>query len=388
MKIITSTDALAAFCAEAAKSRFITVDTEFVRERTYYPILCLIQVASDNDAVIIDPLAKGIDLAPFFHLMNKEKVMKVFHASRQDLEIFLELSDRLPSPVFDTQIAAMVCGHGESVGYESLVNQLVGATLDKSARFTNWEQRPLTDRQLTYALSDVTHLRVIYEKLMAEISEQKRESWIAEEMDEICKPELYRMEPMEMWKRLRPRSRSPKFLAALQAVAAWRERMAMKMDLPRSRVLKDDTVADIAASAPQSLEELFRLRSMNKGLDKGQLQVLLDEVTKARTLPRSECPSLPEGNVVPPQLTPTLELLKVLLKRQCEEARVAQKLLASKDELELVVLGKLKDTHLSHGWRWEVFGQHAEALMTGNLAFHVDPTSGELRMEKQFHKAS
>lgn len=374
--IITQTDHLAAFCATAAKSRYVTIDTEFIRERTYYPQLCLVQVACEREAVIIDPLAEGIDLRPLHDLLNDAKVLKVFHAARQDLEIFFHMLGCIPHPIFDTQVAAMVCGFGESVSYDGLVQKLVGTQLDKTSRFTNWEHRPLTQKQLDYALADVVHLRTIFEKLEHQLEKSGRISWIEEEMAVLIDPATYDPHPENAWLRLKVRTRTPKFLAMLQAAAAWRERMAQHMDLPRQRVLKDDTVADIAASHPENLEELYRLRGMNKGLDKNKLQELVDAIQAARALPRAECPTLPEGIILPPEAGAAIELLRVLLKRQCDRELVAQKLVANRNDLEHIAIGKLVETPLAHGWRWEVFGRHAQALMRGELALALDPKEG------------
>lgn len=376
--IITATGHLADFCAQAAQSAYVTIDTEFIRERTYYPQLCLIQIACEKEAVIIDPLAEGIDLAPLHGLLNDASTLKVFHAARQDLEIFYHMLGCLPHPIFDTQVAAMVCGFGESISYDGLVQQLAGEKLDKSSRFTNWEHRPLTDKQLHYALADVIHLRTVYDKLHRMLAESDRESWIEEEMAVLLAPETYDPHPEDAWKRLKVRTRAPKFLAALQAAAAWRERMAQDMDLPRGRVLKDDTVADIAASHPKNLDELYRLRGMNKGLNKTRLQELVDAVLAARDLPRAQCPELPDGLILPPNAGAAIELLRVLLKRQCDKQHVAQKLVANRSDLEHIAIGRLNDTPLAHGWRWQVFGQHAAALMRGELGMTLDPKEGEV----------
>jgi ribonuclease D len=374
--IITETDHLARFCTTAAQSRYITIDTEFIRERTYYPKLCLIQVACEKEAVIIDPLAEGIDLRPLHDLLNDESTLKVFHAARQDLEIFFHMLGCIPHPIFDTQVAAMVCGFGESISYDGLVQQLAGEKLDKSSRFTNWEHRPLTQKQLDYALADVVHLRIIFEKLEAQLANNNRIGWIEEEMAVLIDPATYDPHPEDAWRRLKIRTRAPKFLAALQAAAAWRERLAQSMDLPRQRVLKDDTLADIAASHPKDLDGLYRLRGMNKGLPKDRLLELINTVQGARELPKEQCPHLPEGIQLPPESGAAIELLRVLLKRQCDRENVAQKLVANRSDLEHVAIGKLQDTPLAHGWRWEVFGCHANALLRGELGMALDPKEG------------
>lgn len=369
--IITTTDALAEYCGIAARSMYVTIDTEFIRERTYYPKLCLVQIACEEQAVIIDPLAKGMSLAPLYALLDNPDVLKVFHAARQDLEIFFHLMGRIPHPVFDTQVAAMVCGFGESISYDGLVSQLAGTQLDKTSRFTNWEQRPLTQKQLEYALADVVHLRTVYQVLEAQLERNGRVSWIEEEMEVLISPATYDPHPEEMWKRLRVRSKSQKFLVILQAVTAWRERMAQKMDLPRGRVLKDDTLADIAASQPKNVADLHRLRGMNKGLDDVLLETLLQVMKEARAQPKENWPQPPATHPVPVPAA-VIELLRVLLKRQCDKQGVAQKLVASREDLELVALGQLEQTPLSHGWRWEVFGRLAHDLLQGKLALALD----------------
>lgn len=372
--ILATTDELAAFCKTATQSRYISIDTEFIRERTYYPKLCLVQVACEQQAVIIDPLAEGIDLTPLFDLLQNEKVLKVFHAARQDVEIFYYLTGKIPHPMFDTQVAAMVCGFGESISYDGLVREIAKKQLDKTSRFTNWEQRPLTRKQLEYALADVVHLRTVFEVLEQRIEKTGRDAWIGEEMEVLTEVSTYAAAPGDAWKRLKPRTRAPKFLAALQAVAAWRERTAQTLNIPRGRLLKDDTLTDIAASDPKTLDDLYKLRGMHKGMDAKQLDVLLQELEKARALPKESCPKLPDQPQLPSAADAAIELLRVLLKRQCEKKDVAQKLVASRNDLELVAIGRLSETGLSHGWRWDIFGQYAQALMKGELAMALDPS--------------
>ncbi|MCH2548330.1 MAG: ribonuclease D [Alphaproteobacteria bacterium] len=374
--LITESAELLAFCTTAAHSRFITIDTEFIRERTYYPKLCLIQIACDQAAAMIDPLVENLDMTPLHDLLNDDTTLKVFHAARQDLEIFYHMLGCIPHPIFDTQVAAMVCGFGESISYDGLVQQITGQKLDKSSRFTNWEHRPLTQKQRDYAIADVTHLRHIFLSLEAQLESNNRIGWIEEEMAVLLDPVTYDPHPEDAWKRLKTRTRAPKFLAALQAAAAWRERMAQTLDQPRGRILKDDTLADIAASHPKDLDGLYKLRGMNKGLDKSKLQELLDAVHAARELPRHECPQMPELLQLPPEAGAAIELLRVLLKRQCDRENVAQKLVANRSDLEHIAAGLLDDTALNHGWRKEVFGRHAEALMQGKLAMALDPQEG------------
>src|ERR1700733_13557120 len=282
MSLITDSAALAAFCARQQGADFITVDTEFMRERTYWPILCLVQVAGPAEAAAIDALAPGIELAPLLALMNDTATLKVFHAARQDLEIFFHLSGAVPEPLFDTQVAAMVCGFGDSASYETLVRKLAGAPLDKASRFTDWSHRPLTERQIEYALGDVVHLRTVYEPLQQRLAKNGRASWFAEEMAALADPGLYRTEPAEAWQRFRLRGRADsKFLAVLRALAAWREAAAQQRDLPRGRILRDEALIEIASHPPRQTEQLARTRSLAKGVAEGKLgKEILDAVAQ------------------------------------------------------------------------------------------------------------
>src|SRR5712692_10644635 len=266
MTLIDTTDALAAFCHRQAQARYITVDTEFIRDKTYFPQLCLIQVAGPDGAAALDPLAPGMDLAPLFELMAASTVLKVFHAARQDIEIFVNMAGAVPAPLFDTQVAAMVCGFGDSVSYETLAGKLAGARIDKSSRFTDWANRPLTERQVEYALADVTHLRRAYEKLRANLERSGRGPWLDEEMEMLTDPAIYRLEPEEAWRRFKPRSGNRRFLAVLRELAAWRESAAQQRDLPRSRIVRDESILEIAAHAPSTVAELSRSRGLGKGL--------------------------------------------------------------------------------------------------------------------------
>src|SRR3954465_10503578 len=292
MKLITTTDELAAFCKPLANAEFIAVDTEFMRERTYWPRLCLAQVAGPEDAAAIDALADGIDLAPLDELMANPKVLKVFNAARQDLEIFHLRMTQVPQPLFDTQVAAMVCGHGEAASYESLAAKLAKAKVDKSSRFTDWSRRPLSERQITYALSDVTHLRVVYEKLRKQLEKSGRLPWIAEEMAVLNDPGTYRADPEQAWRRLKPRGASPRLMAILKEVAAWRERTAQRIDIPRQRLLRDEQLLEIASHAPKTTEELAMTRGLGRGFAEGwQGREILEAVEKARTTPEAELPT-------------------------------------------------------------------------------------------------
>ncbi len=368
MKLITTTDELAAFCKPLADTEFVAVDTEFMRERTYWPKLCLAQVAGPDDAAAIDTLAEGIDLAPLDELMLNPKVLKVFHAARQDLEIFYLRLQKVPGPLFDTQVAAMVCGHGEAASYESLATKLAKAKIDKSSRFTDWSRRPLSERQITYALSDVTHLRVVYEKLKKQLDKTGRFSWIAEEMGVLNDPATYRADPEQAWRRLKPRGASPRVMAILKEVAAWRERTAQRIDIPRQRLLRDEQLLEIAAHAPKSIEELAATRGLGRGFAEGwQGRELMEAIERARALPESELPvrdKSPEQIRAPGAI---VDLLRTLLRLKAEQAGVAGRLVASADELDRLAAGK-RDIAALKGWRQDVFGGDAVDLIEGRLA--------------------
>jgi len=369
MTWIADTATLSDFCRRAAAAPFVTVDTEFMRERTYWAQLCLVQVATADEAVAIDALAPGLDLAPLFGLLDDPRILKVFHAARQDLEIFHHLTDRVPGPLFDTQVAAMVCGFGDAVSYETLAGQLAGARIDKSARFTDWAQRPLSERQIAYALADVTHLRKAYGALARRLTQTGRASWLQEEMATLLDPATYRMDPELAWQRLKPRSGKPRLVAVLKEVAAWREREAQRRDIPRNRVLRDETVMDIAGHAPHSADELARMRGLSKGFAEGRLgEDVLDAVRRGLAMPESEIPVVPQPADLPRGIGPIVELLKVLLKMKCDEHDVAQKLVATTADLERVAADDRADVPALHGWRREVFGNSALALKHGELA--------------------
>ena len=370
MELIASTDALAEACARLSAHPFVTVDTEFMRETTYYPKLCLIQMAApDGEGVLVDPLAEELELGPFMDLMANEAVLKVFHSARQDLEIVWNLGGIVPHPLFDTQVAAMVCGYGDSVSYEQLVNDLAKARVDKSSRFTDWSRRPLSDAQLTYALSDVTHLVKVYEALSADLERTGRSEWLAEEMEVLTSPDTYRADPANAWKRLSGRMRKPKEIAVLMEVAAWREREAQDRDVPRSRVLKDEAVIDVATSQPRSVEALGRLRSIPSGFERSR--------TGAEILAAVERGLERDPKTVPvPERSRTrggggaalVELLKVLLKAVAEAERVAPKIIATVDDLEgIAEEGESADVPAMHGWRRRLFGDKAMALKEGRL---------------------
>lgn len=381
MSLIADTTSLAAFCRRLEGAPYITVDTEFMREKTYWPQLCLVQVAGPEEACAIDPLAPGIDLAPLFDLMANESVLKVFHAARQDIEIFHHLSGAIPAPLFDTQVAAMVCGFGDAVSYETLASQLARARIDKSLRFTDWAQRPLTDRQLHYALSDVTHLRPAYEKLQKRLDRDGRSDWLAEEMALLTDPNTYQVVPEESWRRLKPRSSSPRFLMVLKELAAWREHEAQDRDLPRQRIIRDETLMEVAAHAPTTVEDLSRTRGLSKGSAEGrQGAAILDAVGRALAAPESTWPQPPERNELPRGLAPVADLLKVLLKLKCDQHDVAQKLVASTSDIEAIAADDEAPVAALHGWRRAIFGEDALKLKHGRIALALAENSKGLKL--------
>lgn len=372
MDIITTTDQLKACCERLAKFPVITVDTEFLRETTYYPLLCVVQLASSDEAAVVDTLATGIDLKPFFDLMANEKVLKVFHAARQDIEIVWHRAGIVPHPVFDTQVAAMVLGYGDSIAYDQLVERTTGHRIDKTHRFTDWSQRPLTPDQITYAVADVTHLRDVFAVLDADLKKRGRSDWVSEEMEVLTSPRTYDFHPERAWERLRTRVRKPKELAVMMEVAAWREQEAQTRDVPRGRILKDDAIGDIATHAPTSVERLANLRSLPKGFDRskwGQDIVAAVKRGLARdpaTLPKIEKPRS-SGNSAA-----TVELLKVLLRMTSERHAVASKVIATTDDLEQIANDDNADVGALHGWRRELFGEAALALKQGRVALAID----------------
>lgn len=369
MTLIAETAALAEFCRRQRQADFIAIDTEFMRDRTYWPQLCLVQIAGPDEAAAIDSLAPGIDLTPLTELLAEPKLVKVFHAARQDVEIFFHLTGRIPAPLVDTQVAAMVCGFGNSVSYETLAGKLTGARIDKSSRFTDWAQRPLTDRQLLYALADVTHLRPAYEHLKRRLDKTGRSGWVAEEMAVLTNPATYDLDPQEAWRRIKFRNDKPRAFAVLREVAAWREEEARRRDLPRGRIVKDETLAEIAAHAPTDIEHLSRCRGFSRSqAESKQGAAILAAVGRALALPIEECPVPPPRRDLPAGLGPITDLLRVLLKLRSENHDVAPKLLASADDLELIAADDEADVPALSGWRREIFGADALALKHGRLA--------------------
>ncbi|MGR3363539.1 MAG: ribonuclease D [Maritimibacter harenae] len=377
MKTITTTEALAEYCRRAAEFPYVTVDTEFLRERTYYSKLCLVQLAvagddDEEDAVLVDPLAEGLSLEPLYELFRDQGVVKVFHAARQDLEIFYVDAGVIPEPLFDTQVAAMVCGFGDQAGYETLVRKIAKAQLDKSSRFTDWSRRPLTDAQKKYAIGDVTHLRVIYEYLKAELEQSGRHKWVREELSALTDPATYVVDPDEAWKRVKTRTHSGRFLAIVRELARFREGYAQARNIPRSRVFKDDALMELASTKPKDMSELSRSRLLLREARKGEIaEGILKAVRIGQEVAPEDMPKVDKPGRDKLQVNPALaDLLRVLLKARCEQTGVAQKLIASAADLDVLAAGK-RDVPALKGWRAEVFGKDALRLCEGHLALGV-----------------
>ncbi len=376
MRILETTDQLVAFLAELEGVPYVTLDTEFLRDQTYYPRLCLIQIAAPKDGAeaIIDPLAAGLDLTPFYDFIKQPGMIKVLHAARQDIEIFFLQGGVIPEPLFDTQVAAMVCGFGDSASYETLARKLAKVEIDKSARFTDWSRRPLSKRQLEYALADVTHLRTVYERLAATLKRTNRESWVAEEVSALQEPGLYRIEPELAWKRLKPRTSNKRFLAMLAAIAAWREREAQARDIPRGRVLKDEALTEIAAHPPEDTEALEKVRAVPKGFAASRLgKGLVEAIEAGRNAPppdgiEGSAPSRRRREPSPA----AIDLLKTLLRLRCEAASVAPRLIANAEDIEKLAAGDDDGVAALSGWRAEVFGNDARLLRKGDLAIALE----------------
>ena len=365
--LISDTATLAAFCERQATAEFVTVDTEFMRETTFWAKLCLVQIAGADEAVCIDPLAAGIDLAPMYKLFANDKVLKVFHAARQDLEIFLHEGGALPRPVFDTQVAAMVCGFGDQVGYETLVAKLADAKLDKTQRFTDWSRRPLSDRQVKYALSDVTHLRKAYTSLQKRLDKTGRAAWLVEEMAILTTEKTYRIEPREAWQRIKARTRSGRMLAVLRELAAWREDAAKAVDWPRQRVAKDDTLLELAAHPPTSTEDLKRSR-LGKSLASDRFAAaVVAAAQKGAACPEADWPEVPTFDPANQGPRAVVELLRLLLKIKCEHDNVAPRLIATSEDIDAIAQDDNADVPAMHGWRRELFGEDALKLKHGKL---------------------
>ena len=371
--LVTEAAELAALCARLQTEPWITIDTEFMRERTYYPELCVVQLAGQNDVAVVDAQAPGMDLAPLGELLADPAVLKVFHAARQDVEIFLERFGAVPTPLFDTQVAAMVAGFGDQVGYDALVQALVGKGIDKAHRFSDWAARPLSESQLAYAAADVTHLRVVYEKLSTRLERDGRLEWVGEEMAVLDEPATYRADPETMWERLRPKTSNRRMLGLLRATAAWREREAQRVNIPRQRLLKDESLLEIAATAPVTPDALARIRGITRGFAEGRSGAgLLTALRDAAALPEHQLPAAPrlkEGARPSPAL---VALLKVLLAAKCEEHNVAPKLVASADDLDRLATEAAPNVPALQGWRRDLFGDDAIALKAGLVTLGVD----------------
>ncbi len=372
--LITETAALAALCDRLRGEDFVTVDTEFMRERTYWPELCVVQLGGAAEVAVVDALAAGgIDLAPLGALLADPAVTKVFHAARQDIETFLLRFGDVPRPVFDTQVAAMVAGFGDQVGYDALVAGLTGGMIDKAHRFSDWAARPLSPAQIAYAAADVTHLRGVYGRLRERLARDGRLDWVAEEMAELSDPATYRADPATMWERLRPRTANRRQLGLLRAVAAWREREAQRANIPRQRILKDETLLEIAATAPETPEALARARGVSEGFARGRMgAALLAAIAEARALPEAALPLAQVGRDGPRPSPALVALLKVLLAAKCEAHHVAPKLVASSEDIDRLATEDTPAVRALHGWRREVFGADALALKDGMIALGVE----------------
>jgi len=373
MTLITKTAELIAFCNSLKGLPFVTVDTEFMRESTYWPQLCLVQVAGPDDAAAIDALAPGIDLAPLFDLMDAPETLKVFHAARQDLEIFYHLMGHVPAPLFDSQVAAMVCGFGDQVGYENLIAKLTKARIDKSSRFTDWSRRPLSDKQINYALSDVTHLRDAYRKLTKELERNGREAWLDSEMAVLQSASTYEGNPDLAYKRIKARNPKPRVAALLKELAAWREREAQRRDMPRNRILRDDALMEIAHHAPKNANDLARTRGLGDRMAKGPGGVeILKAVERALAIPESDLPKAQAKIDLPSGIGPVSDLLKVFLKMICEETGVAQKLIANSSDIDhIAAFGADAKVEAMEGWRYEMFGEAAVKLRSGEIGLAI-----------------
>ena len=371
--LITATDALDAFCQRMRGETFVTVDTEFMRERTYWPELCLVQIAGQNEVAVIDAQAEGIDLSSLGALFADEAVTKVFHAARQDIEIFVQRYGDVPRPMFDTQVAAMVAGFGDQVGYDALVSSLTGGTIDKAHRFSDWSVRPLSAAQITYAAADVTHLREVYTRLSRRLEQDNRLNWVAEEMAILNNPATYRGDPETAWERLRPRTTNRRLLYILKEVAAWREKEAQRVNIPRQRLIKDEALLEIAATAPANADALARVRGVTRGFAEGRSgAALLDVLATARHVPDADLPAAPQSRDSVRPSAALVSLLKVLLAAKSEQHHVAARLVASSDDIDRLALEDNPDIPALHGWRREVFGNDALLLKQGRIALGVD----------------
>ncbi|MEW9856889.1 ribonuclease D [Novosphingobium sp. M1R2S20] len=379
--LITDSEDLAALCARLAESDFVAVDTEFMRENTYWPELCLVQIANDKEAAAIDPMAPGLDMSPLMDLLtDNEEVLKVFHAGGQDVEIIYNLTNRTPHPIFDTQIAMMAVSQSEQIGYSNLVESWLGLTIDKGARFTDWSRRPLTDRQIEYAIGDVTHLAKIFPKLLARLKKTSRGEWLDQEMEKLADPANYRNDPDVAWKRIKAAGRNAAVLGRLKALAAWREHEAQDKNIPRGRIVRDETLADLASHPPKSQTDLAKVRGLSQGWKENEIgKRLMQTLAGAEPLPEDEMPPrTARGAPLGKEGSLVADLLKLLLKIRAREIDVAARLLARSDELEMLAAGVRKNLAMLEGWRYDTFGRDALDLVEGKLAFAVE--NGRLKM--------
>lgn len=381
MRVVTNTAELDELSRELAAQPFVAVDTEFMRETTYWPKLCLVQAAAEGVEAAIDPLAEGLDLAPFLQLMANKKVLKVFHAARQDLEIFLKLGESLPHPVFDTQIAAMACGYGDSIAYDALVQQMLKRRLDKSSRFTDWSRRPLSDAQLAYAVADVTHLRDLYPRMHEKLEREQRLDWLDEEHGKLLDPEIYDTTPEKAWQRLKLRKTTADYVLGLQVAAAWRERQAQARDVPRGRVVKDEALYEIAEHRPKNATDFDRMRAVPRGFGNSRgAQDLLQALDRAFADPKRPVYKHDRPPPLPSSVGPTVELLKVLLRFEADRHQVAPRLIASASDVEAIAAGDDADVEALRGWRRKVFGERALALKHGKIALKLE--NGKVAIEE------
>lgn len=368
MQVVVRTDDLADFCAAARSHPFVTIDTEFLRETTYWPKLCLVQLATDADAVIVDPLAKGISLDPLFDLLDDPGIVKVFHAARQDIEIFVKLTGKVPQNLFDTQVAASVCGYGDSASYDSLVQAIVGEKIDKSSRFTDWSARPLSEKQLTYALADVTHLRDIYKKLTAELDSNNRGDWVVDENRMMQSIDTYVVKPADAYKRVKARLSRPRDLAALMALAEWREARAQSNNQPRGRILKDDAIAELAVQRPRTAADFDKLRAVPRGFGRSAMGAeIIAVIEEVEAIAKTDLPHLPQRHNGPSPKGPIGDLIRVLLKAVADREGVAARIIATSDDVDQLVLDDEADIAALKGWRRKVFGEKALAIKNGTL---------------------
>lgn len=376
-KPITTTAALSEACARLAAHQHIAIDTEFMRETTYYSRICLIQLASSEEAISVDPLAQGLDLTPLYDLMRNQDVLKVFHAGRQDLEIFVHMMGGLPTPCYDTQIAAMVCGFGDQVGYDKLVQGFLSIGIDKGSRFTDWSQRPLTDQQIQYALNDVIYLEQIYPMMRDKIADADRTSWLHEEMAVLDDLSIYQVDPDQAWRKVKQRGGKPKHLNRLKFLAAWRETEAQRRDVPKSRLIKDDTMVAIAVGNPSNPDALGRIRGFPGGVNGKLVPNVMDVLNRANQVPSEDWPSLPDAPTKRPSPA-VVDVLRVLLKHVADSNGIAPRLIANADDIEQIALGNTGKVKAMTGWRYDIFGKFAEDIQNGKLAITIKGKSTQL----------